>query len=110
MINHHANKLCIDKYHGKEGKVAYGVYLDFQKASDTVNQAIAKVKLQNYGLGVFFNWFKSYLKGYKQFKVISNASSQILALKNEVFLGSLLRPILSQIYLNDLHDRLSYYR
>lgn len=47
MINHHANKLCIDKYYGKEGKVAYGVYLDFQKASDTVNQAITKVKLQN---------------------------------------------------------------
>jgi len=41
-----------------------GIYLDLQKAFDTVNHDILLNKLHNYGIrGVVYDWFRNYLSG-----------------------------------------------
>ena len=48
-------------------KVAAGVFVDFQKAFDTVNHEILIKKLDHYGIrGTLNKWFESYLKNRKQ--------------------------------------------
>jgi len=53
-----------------------GIYLNLQKAFDTVNHDILLYKLQNYGIrGVIHQWFGSYLSNRKQFTCIGDTCS-----------------------------------
>merc|ERR1712080_233716 len=57
------------------GNTAVGVFVDFQKAFDTVNHDILIRKLEHYGVrGTPNNWFRSYLFGRKQFVNINNTN------------------------------------
>ena len=49
-------------YHNlDEGNRCCGVYLDLQKALDTVNHELLLSKLYNYGIrGIVHKWFRSY--------------------------------------------------
>ena len=56
------------------GMFGCGVFIDFQKAFDTVNHSILINKFEHYGIrGVGSDWFRSYLSNRKQqFKSINS--------------------------------------
>ena len=91
------------------GLVTCGIFVDFQKAFDTVNHDILLKKLEHYGFrGVINNWFRSYLTDRKQKVVINGFESESKILPHGVPQGSVLGPILFLIYINDLHRSINY--
>jgi len=72
-----------------------GIYLDLQKASDTVNHEILLFKLYNYGVReVAYDWFENYLSDRYQFTCVNSAESDITMVTCGVPQGSVLGPLL----------------
>ena len=78
-----------------KGNLAIGVFVDFQKAFDTVNHEILLRKLEHYGIrGTAKNWFSSYLSKRKQSVSIANETSDTRVVEHGVPQGSVLDPLL----------------
>ena len=80
------------------------VFIDLEKAFDTVNHEILLYKLHHYGVsGVTNNWFSSYLTNRYQKVVINGEASPRLPITCGVPQGSILEPLLLLLYINDMH-------
>ena len=94
-----------------DNKIVGGIFLDIQKAFDSINHQILFDKLENAGIrGIALDWFKSYMRNRKQrVKVGQFLSNNIKNIDLGVLQGSILGVILFLIYINDISQASSLF-
>lgn len=89
---------CIDKK-----KFVVGIFIDLQKAFDTIDHNILINKLENYGIrGIAKQWLQSYLTGRMQCVQFEKSRSEFRPITCGVPQGSILGPTLFIMYINDI--------
>ena len=81
-----------------------GIFIDLEKAFDTVNHQILLSKLDHYGIRVVADqWFSSYLSNRYQSVILNGEISARKPITCGVPQGSILGPLLFLIYINDMY-------
>ena len=84
----------------ENGEFVIGIFLDFSTAFDTVDHVILLEKLYHHGIReTTLDWFNSYLSLRKQYAMAIPSHTKTVSCR--VPQGSILRPLLFLIYIND---------
>jgi hypothetical protein len=87
----------------KNDEIPIGIFIDLQKAFDTIDHGILKEKLFHYGIrGIPLDWINSYLHKRSQLVYLDGHKSKINTISCGVPQGSILGPLLFIIYINDI--------
>lgn len=92
----------------EKNQVACALFLDLSKAFDSVSHEILCNKLYNYGFrGHFYDFLKNYLSDRSQLVCLNTAKSSLRSLTSGVPQGSVLSPLLFNLYVNDFSSVIS---
>ena len=92
-----------------DGNIVCGVFVDLQKAFDTVDHQMLLAELNHYGIrGVSSDWFKSYLYSCSQYVSINGYESGFAVINCGVPQGSVLGTLLFLLYKNDLNQAIKF--
>ena len=89
----------------KKGEVTLIAFTDFSKAFDTVDYSVIIRKLHNIGFSKqALRWSLSYLTDRQQFVQVNDKQSQFMDVQFGVPQGSILGPVLFNLYVNDMRN------
>jgi ribonucleases P/MRP protein subunit RPP40 len=88
-----------------DNKRVDAVYIDFAKAFDSVSHPKLLHKVSKYGVGYeLLNWIREFLRNRLQYVRIENDVSDFAPVIGSILQGSVLGPVLFNLFINDVTD------